>query len=75
MRRGCIAVGDILCDGCGRTIKHPERYLVMSEEDNSELKGQKKTLSYCTDCCLNKGYAHYNKIEKGEEVLTFFIEE
>jgi len=27
MRRGCIAVGDISCDGCGRAIKHPERRL------------------------------------------------
>jgi len=71
MRRGCIAVGDVRCDGCGRTIKHPERYLLMNEEDSEEGK----TLRYCVDCCLNKGYAHYKKMEKGEQVLTFFTEE
>ena len=71
MRRGCITVGDVRCDGCGRTIKHPERYLLMSEEGSEEGK----TLCYCVDCCLNKGYAHYKKMEKGEQVLTFFTEE
>jgi len=75
MRRGCIAVGNIHCDGCGRTIKYPERYLVMDEEEGSEAEGRKqKTLRYCIDCCLDKGYAHYKKMEKGEEVLTFFTE-
>ncbi len=71
MRRGCIAVGDVRCDGCGRMIRHPERYLLMNEEDSEEGK----TLCYCVDCCLNKGYAHYKKVEKGKEVLTFFTEE
>jgi len=52
-------------------IRHPERYLLMSEEDSEEGK----TLCYCVDCCLNKGYAHYKKVEKGKEVLTFFTEE
>lgn len=33
MRRGCMSVGDIACDGCGRPIKHPDQYLVMDEED------------------------------------------
>ncbi len=71
MRRGCIAVGDVRCDGCGRTIKHPERYLLMNEEAGEEGKA----LRYCVDCCLNKGYAHYKKVQKGEQVLTFFTEE
>ena len=33
MRRGCMSVGDISCDNCGRAIKHPEQYLGMNEED------------------------------------------
>ncbi|MBI2859027.1 MAG: hypothetical protein HYX90_08110 [Chloroflexi bacterium] len=33
MRRGCMSVGDITCDVCGRLIKHPEQYLGMDEED------------------------------------------
>ncbi|MBI2958380.1 MAG: hypothetical protein HYY32_06000 [Chloroflexi bacterium] len=33
MRRGCMSVGDIACDSCGRNIKHPEQYLGLDEED------------------------------------------
>ncbi|MDO8472921.1 MAG: hypothetical protein Q7T05_03800 [Dehalococcoidia bacterium] len=33
MRRGCMSVGDISCDSCGRVIKHPEQYLGMDEDD------------------------------------------
>ena len=65
MHRGCIAISEVRCDGCGRIVRHPERYLLMEEEE--------KTLCYCVDCCLEKGYAHY-KLEKGEQVLTFFPE-
>lgn len=73
MRRGCIAIGDVRCDECGRTIKHPQRYLAIDEKDGVEVdKGE--THRYCVDCCLKKGYAQYKKIEKGEKVLTFFTE-
>ncbi len=74
MNRGCIVVGYVCCDGCGRTIKHPERYLLMTEEAGTG-KEEGKPLNYCVDCCLNKGYAHYKKVEKGKEALTFFTEE
>jgi len=70
MRLGCTAIGDIRCDGCGRIIKHPERYLITDEENDPE---QGKTLRYCADCALEKGYAHYRR-EKGERILTFFPE-
>lgn len=63
MRRGCIAVGEIQCDGCQRLIVHGQQYLLMEEgEDNLKR--------LCTDCCLAKGYAQY-KMEKGEQVITF----
>ena len=65
MRRGCIAVGEIRCDGCGHTIKHPEHYLAVDEEERLD--------HYCVDCCLKKGYADYKK-EKGVNMLTFFPE-
>ena len=65
MRRGCIAVGEVRCDGCGRIVRHPERYLLTDEEG--------KASRYCVDCCLERGYARY-KEEKGEQVLTFFPE-
>jgi len=65
MRRGCISLGNVQCDGCHRTILHAERYLVIEE------KGV--TVSLCEDCSLERGYA-YHKDEKGERVLTFFPE-
>ena len=70
MRRGCIAIGDISCDGCGRTIKHPKRYLLISEVGKEEKRSY-----YCLECCLDKGYAYYKKAEKGEQILTFFTEQ
>jgi hypothetical protein len=70
MRLGCIAIGETHCDGCGRTVKHPDRYLVIYDEEDI---GPKKVVRYCTDCALSRGYAHY-RIEKGEQVLTFFPE-
>ena len=70
MRRGCISISEVRCDGCGHIIKHPERYLAVDEEDGIEVE-KGKTACYCMDCCLNKGYAHY-KEEKGEQILTFF---
>jgi len=72
MRRGCIAIGEVHCDGCGRIIRHPERYLAIYETDGVEAE-EGKTLRYCVECSLVKGYAHYQE-EKGEQVLTFFPE-
>lgn len=69
MRRGCIAIGEVRCDGCGRVIKHPERYLAIEEEGGVELE-EGKTFRYCVECCLEKGYAQY-RTDKGEMVLTF----
>lgn len=69
MRRGCIAIGDVRCDGCGRLIKHPGSYLAVDEENGVEGE-EGKTLHYCVNCCLEKGYAQY-RLEKGERVLTF----
>ena len=66
MHRGCVAAGEVQCDGCGRTIEHAERYLAIEDEEGMALR-------YCVDCCLNKGYAHY-KSEKGDLTLTFFSE-
>ena len=70
MRRGCIAIDEIRCDGCGRIIRHPERYLAINEKDGVEVE-EGETSRYCVKCSLEKGYAHYTE-EKGERVLTFF---
>ena len=73
MRRGCISLGEIQCDSCHRTIPHSERYLAIDEEDSAEPE-KGKTAYYCTECALQKGYAHY-KEEKDGPILTFFPEE
>lgn len=69
MRRGCIAIGEIRCDGCGNIIKHPERYLAIDEKNGVEVE-EGETSRYCVECSLKKGYACY-RTEKGERVLTF----
>ena len=70
MRRGCISLGGIKCDNCGRVIAHSERYLSIDEEKGEEVeKGQ--TRRYCVQCSIDKGYARY-KEEKDGRVLTFF---
>jgi len=72
MRRGCISLGEVKCDVCQRTIPYPERYLAVDEEKGVEVE-KGKTIHYCTQCALEKGYAHYKEI-KGEMILTFFLE-
>ena len=63
MRRGCVSLGEISCDECGKPIPYPDRYLAINEEG--------PTKRYCVPCAMKKGYAQY-KEEKGEQVLTFF---
>jgi hypothetical protein len=69
MRRGCITIGVVKCNTCERIIEHGERYLLISEDNDAEDKKQR----ICVDCCVSKKYAHNIK-EKGEEILTFFVE-
>ncbi len=64
MNRGCVAVGEIKCDGCQRLIEQGQRYLLMEEKEDEKTR-------FCVECCLIKGYAAHVK-EKGEQVLTFF---
>ena len=73
MRRGCISLGEVVCDGCKRVIPYPERYLVLEETDGAEDENG-ELRRYCAACSLAKKYAHY-KVEKGEQVLSFFAEE
>jgi hypothetical protein len=70
MRRGCISLGEIKCDGCGNLIPYPDRYLAINEKNGVEDE-EGETKRYCIECCLKKDYAHY-KEEKGERILTFF---
>ena len=70
MRRGCISSGEVQCDECHCTIPYPERYLAIKEKDGIEDETG-ETRRYCVECSLKKGYAHH-KVEKGEQILTFF---
>jgi hypothetical protein len=70
MRRGCVSLGEIKCDGCGNAIPYPDRYLAINEKNGVEDE-EGETKRYCIECCLKKDYAHY-KEEKGERILTFF---
>ncbi len=72
MRRGCISLGNVQCDGCHCTIPYLGHYLVIDEKDDVEEEAGGVSC-YCVDCCLKKGYARY-RVEKGEEILTFFPE-
>ncbi|MFC1991889.1 hypothetical protein ACFLVC_04130 [Chloroflexota bacterium] len=70
MRRGCISLGEIHCDECQRIIPHSERYFAVEEENGIEAESG-KTMRYCIECSLEKGYAYY-KETKDEKVLTIF---
>ena len=74
MRRGCVSLGEVKCDTCGRTIPFPERYLAIDEKDGVEVEEGGEPKRYCVKCALEKGYGAYRE-EKGERVLTFFKEE
>ena len=74
MRKGCISLGKVQCDGCRRTIPYAGRYLLINEVKGAEVEEGGKALRYCADCCLEKGYAKYRE-EKSERVLTFFPSE
>jgi len=66
MRRGCIAVGKVECDGCHRPMRHGERYLLVEEEDERQR--------LCIDCCQSHDYVSYGT-EKGKQIITFLPKE
>jgi hypothetical protein len=70
MRRGCISLGEVTCDGCHQPIPYPDRYLAVDEKDGVEDE-EGETKRYCVECALSRGYAQY-KEEKGKRTLTFF---
>ena len=67
MRRGCITVGEVQCDGCHKFLEFGERYLVIDDEEGNSQR-------FCIDCCFERGYVSYRE-EKGEKITTFFPED
>ena len=62
---GLIVINEMVCDECGRTMRHPARYGYIQLEEDEEL------LRMCEDCCREKGYLNRKKDDKGRERETF----
>ena len=60
---GLIVTGEMICSGCGRVMRHPERYGYICEEG-------KPSLSFCEDCSRAKGYLQWNADKKMETFLS-----
>lgn len=60
---GLIVTGEMVCDGCGKIMRHPERYGYISEEGKSPL-------SFCEDCSRAKGYLKWNADKKMDTFLS-----
>lgn len=73
MRRGCVSLGDIVCDNCHSAIPYPERYLATDVDENGEEVESGKTARYCAVCAQKKGMARFRE-EKGDKILTFFTD-
>ncbi|MCX5998966.1 MAG: hypothetical protein NTU41_05075 [Chloroflexi bacterium] len=61
---GLIVVGEIVCDGCGRLMRHPERYGYFSDEGAEPRR-------LCTECARAAGYVKRKTDEKGRESESF----
>jgi hypothetical protein len=71
MRRGCLSQGLATCDKCDKPIPYPKRYLVVDEDGKGkEVEQGGKSVRYCIDCALIKGYAH-SRETKGQIIITF----
>lgn len=60
---GLIVTGELVCDGCGRTMRHPERYGYICEEGESPVR-------FCEDCSRAKGYLKWDADKKMETFLS-----
>ena len=61
---GLIVTGELVCDGCGKVMRHPERYGYICEEGEPPLH-------LCENCSRARGYLKRRRDEKGREVETF----
>ena len=61
---GLIVVNELACDGCGRVMKHPERYGYICEDEEAPVH-------LCEDCSRERGFLNHKKDDKGRERETF----
>ncbi len=64
---GLIVTGELVCNGCGKAMRHPERYghIGYIREEG------KPPLRLCEDCSRARGYLEKKTDEKGRESETF----
>jgi len=62
---GLIVTGEMNCDSCGKTMRHPERYAYIYDDESG------KESRFCEKCSREKGYLKKRKNERGEEIETF----
>ena len=75
---GCLAIGnEILCDECGRTIAHGEKYAYKHDEiidivdDMNRIA--KRPKRYCKYCAYARGWFKLVKDENGREQYVMFV--
>lgn len=61
---GLIVVNELVCDECGRIVKHPERYGYVCEDEEAPTH-------LCEECSREKGFLTHKKDDKGRERETF----
>ena len=61
---GLIVTKELVCDGCSRIMRHPERYGYVQEEGKDPIR-------LCEECSRERGYLKWKKDEKGHNVETF----
>ena len=66
-----MAIGDIVCNGCGKTVKHGDRYCYIDGKAGAGSAGKKR---YCVDCSLEAGYMRMVRDKKtGTEFPALFV--
>ena len=61
---GLTVTGDMVCDACGKVMRHPERYGYICEEGEPPLR-------LCEDCSRDRGYLKGKRDEKGHYSESF----
>jgi hypothetical protein len=61
---GLVVSGEIQCSGCGRIVRHPERYAYLTEENKPPQR-------LCEKCSRTRGLLKQRRDEKGREMETF----
>lgn len=61
---GLIVLNEMLCDGCGKMMRHPERYGYVCREGESPER-------VCEQCSRDRDLLKMKKDDKGRERETF----